>query len=111
MMMSPFRLLFSRLNSPVPSAYLHRRGAPVPESFSRSSCGPSPKPRILPVLGARVLDVVLQLGPHEGRLEGDHRLPRSAGHPFPDGTQDTIGLPGCKLTLLAHIEFLINQDL
>jgi len=33
------------------------------------------------LLGASGLDVVLQMQPHEGRVEGDSHLPYSAGHP------------------------------
>ena len=40
--------------------------------------------------------------PHEGRVEKDN-------HPSSDGAQDTIGLPSCKSTLLAHVKFFIHQ--
>ena len=43
------------------------------------------------------LDTVLQMGPHEGRVEGDKG---PAGHPSSDGTQDTTGVLGCKCTWL-----------
>ena len=65
---------------------------------------------ILPVLGASALDTVVQQGPHESRVEGDNHLPVLAGHPSSDGTQNTIGLLGCKHTLVARIKFFINQD-
>ena len=65
---------------------------------------------IFPVLGAPDLDRVLQMGPHEGREEEDNHLLVPAGHPSSDGTRDTIGLPGCKHTLLAHVKFFISQD-
>jgi len=75
-------------------------------------CGPPLKPlqklHILPELGAPVLDEVLQLGPHEGRIEGSSHLPHPVDHPSSEGTQDTIGLPGCKHSLLAHVKFLLT---
>ena len=43
------------------------------------------------------MDTVLQMGPHEGRVEGDKG---PAGHPSSDGTQDTTGVLGCKCTWL-----------
>ena len=47
-------------------------------------------------LGAPGLDTVLQMGPHEGRVEGANDLPHPAGHlPF-DAAQDTVGLLSCR---------------
>jgi len=43
------------------------------------------------VLGALVLDTVLQVGPQEGRAEGDDPLLHPAGHPSSDVAQDTVG--------------------
>jgi len=40
---------------------------------------------------------------------GQNHLPQPAGHSSLDATQDTVGLLGCKRTLLAHVESLINQ--
>jgi len=34
------------------------------------------------------LDTVLQMRPHEGRIEGDNLFPHSAGHPSSDAAQD-----------------------
>ena len=62
------------------------------------------------MLGAPDLDVVPQMRPHEGRAEGDSHLLHPAGHFSSEGTQDTIGLSGCRYTLLAHVKFFINQD-
>jgi len=31
-------------------------------------------------------------------------------YPSSDGTQNTVGIPGCKHTLLAHDQFFIYQD-
>jgi len=76
--------------------------------------GLSPDPlqqlSVLLVLGAPELDAVLQMGPHEGRVERDSHLPAPAGHPSSDGAQDTICFPSCKSTLLAHVKFVIQQD-
>jgi len=56
--------------------------------------------------GAPDLDAVLQLGPHESRVErNDHHLLVPAGHLSSDGDQDTIGLSSCKSTLLDTTSF------
>jgi len=77
-------------------------------------CGPpldhSGQLSVFLVLGTPDLDAVFQMGPLEGRVEGDNHLTGPAGHPTSDGTQDTTGLPGSKSTLLAHVKFFINQD-
>ena len=58
-----------------------------------------------PALGTR-----LQMGPHEGRVEGDDLL-------LPDdhlcfvAAQDAVGHLGCKCALLAHIKLLVHQNL
>jgi len=46
-------------------------------------------------VGAPVLDVEYQMGPHKGRAEGDNHLPLPAAHPSFDAAQNTVGLPGC----------------
>lgn len=46
----------------------------------------------------------------KGKPEGDNPLPRPVGHPFFDADQGTVGFPGCKLTLLAHIKLFIHQQ-
>jgi len=38
------------------------------------------------------------------RVQGDHHFPCPAGHPSFDAAQDTVGLSGCKRTLLAHVK-------
>ena len=59
------------------------------------------------VLRPSDLDAILQIGPHKGRTKV-----YSASLPTPsfDVAQDTVGLLGCKHTLLAHIKFFIYQD-
>ena len=77
-------------------------------------CGPPLDPlqqlHILPVLGAPDLVTVPQMGSHEDRGERENHLPCPAVHPSSDGAQDTIGLAGCKCTLLAEVKFFIYQD-
>ena len=46
----------------------------------------------------------------EGRIERDDYFPVPAGYPSSDGAQETVGLPSCKSTLLAHVQFIIHQD-
>ena len=65
---------------------------------------------ILPVVGVPDLDAVLQMGPHKSRVEGYYHLPLTAGLSFFNAAQDTVGLPGCKRTLLAHVQLLVHQD-
>ena len=60
-------------------------------------------------LGTPELDAVLQGGSHESGIEGENPLPRPAGHASFDAAQDTVGFLGCKRTLPAHVELLINQ--
>jgi len=50
------------------------------------------------------------MGPHKSRVEGDNPLPLPAAHPFLNAAQNTVGLSGCKSTLLAHAQLLIHQD-
>ena len=50
------------------------------------------------------------MGSHKDRVEGDNYLPLPAGHPSSDGTQNTIGLLGCKHTLLVHVKFFVSQN-
>jgi len=66
---------------------------------------------VLLVLGVPALDAVLQVESHGNRVEGQNHLPRHAGHASLDATQDTVGLLGCKETLLAHLESFIIRHL
>jgi len=59
------------------------------------------------VLEASGLDTVVQVRPHQDRAEGDNPLPLPAGHFSFDTAQDTVGLLGCRLTLLAQVQFFI----
>lgn len=49
--------------------------------------------------------------PEEGTVEGDSHFPRSAGFSSFVVTQDVVGFPGCKCTLLAHILLFVCQNL
>jgi len=91
-MWCPWKLLF-----------LQAKQAQLPQPFltggvlqpSDHLCCPTLDPLqqlcIPPVLGAPGLDTVLQMGPYEGRVEGDNHLPVPAGHPCFDAAQDTVG--------------------
>jgi len=48
------------------------------------------------------LDTVLQVWPHQGRVEGDGHLPCAAGHALFNAPKDTTGCLGHKGLLLAH---------
>ena len=109
-MRSSCSLLFSRLNKP--------RSQPVfvgevlqPPDHHGPPLDLLQNLFIFPVLGAPDLDEILQMGPHEGRVEMDnppHLLP--ASHPSFAAAKDTIGLLGFKNTLLAHVKFISYQE-
>ena len=65
---------------------------------------------VLLVLGAPGLDTVLQMGPHNSWVEGDNHLPLPAGHSSFNAAQNTVGLPGCKRALLAHVQLFFPWD-
>ena len=105
-----------------PQSLLQAKQAQLPQPFfirevlqpSDHPCGPGLGPlqqlHIFLVLGTPDLDAVLQMGPHEEKVEWDnpHTLP--AGHPAVDTAQDTVGLSGYKRTLLAHVQLFVHQD-
>ena len=66
------------------------------------------EPHVLPALGAPGLDAVLQMGPHKCR--GGQSPPSPSRPPLINAAQNTVGLPGCKRTLLAHVQLLVHQD-
>ena len=49
------------------------------------------------------------MGPHEGISEGDNLLPPPAATP-PSLQPRILGLPGCKSTLLIHVQLFIHPD-
>ena len=81
---------------------------------SNHLCGPPLDPlqkhHIFAVLEASDQVTVLLPGTQEGIIEGAGYLLRPPGHPSSDGAQDIIGFPGCKRTLLAHVNFFTYQD-
>ena len=104
----PWDFLFSRRELPQPVF--------VGEVFQPSEylCGCLldllQKLHIFLVLGSPDLDVVLQVGLMKAEKRGTITHPRPAGHPYFDAVQDTVNLPGCKCTVLAHIKFFIYQN-
>jgi len=44
------------------------------------------------------------MGPHKSRAEGANHLPVPAADPSFNAAQNTVGLAGCKHTLLAHVQ-------
>ena len=60
---------------------------------------------VLPVLGCSTPDGASQ----DLSRVGNH-LPLPTGHPFYNAAQSTVGLPGCKQTLLAHVQLLVYKD-
>ncbi|KAK4830572.1 hypothetical protein QYF61_011750 [Mycteria americana] len=77
-------------------------------------CGPPldslQQVHVLLMLGAPELNAVLQVGSHESRVQGENHFPQPADHASFDAAQDTVGFLGCKCTLPAHVELLINQQ-
>jgi len=64
---------------------------------------------VLPVLRIPHLGTVLQVCPHQCRIEVQDHLPRPAAHASLDAAQDKVGFLGCESTLLAHVQFAIHQ--
>jgi len=56
------------------------------------------------------VDTVLQMWPHQGRVERKDCLPQSTGHALFNAPQDTIGLLGHRGPLLARGQSLAHQD-
>ena len=76
-------------------------------------CGPSldvlQQVNVSTVLNTPHLDSVLQVRPHQHRVEGQNHLPQPAGHASFDAAQDKVGFLGCEDTVLAHALFSIHQ--
>jgi len=64
---------------------------------------------VLLMLRAPELDTELQVGSHKSGVKRQNPLPRPAGHASPYAAQDMVGFLGCKCTLPAHVELLIQQ--
>jgi len=55
------------------------------------------------------LNTVLEVRPHQCRVQGHDPLPASAGHTIPDPSQDAVGLLGHVGRLMALIQPAVNQ--
>jgi len=64
---------------------------------------------VSPVLRTPHLDTVLQVMPHQLRVDGQDHLHHSAGHTSFDAAQDMVGFLGCEGTLLAHVQLAVHQ--
>ncbi|KAK4823233.1 hypothetical protein QYF61_000093 [Mycteria americana] len=106
-----------QIEDPSPEAELPQLSQPffVREIFHPSDhlCGPPLDPlqevHVCLVPRAPELDAVLQVGCHQGGVEGKNHLPRPAGHAPFDAAQGTVGFVGCKHMLPAHIQLFIHQ--
>ncbi|GAB0203357.1 hypothetical protein GRJ2_002801300 [Grus japonensis] len=63
---------------------------------------------LLVVRGPKV-NTVLEVRPHQSRVQGDHHFPSPAGYTISDTSQDAVGLLSHLGTLLAHIQLAIDQ--
>ncbi|KAK4810173.1 hypothetical protein QYF61_010485 [Mycteria americana] len=61
------------------------------------------------VVGGPKLNTVLEVRPHQCRVQGHNHFPSHAGHAIFDTSQDAIGFLGHLGTLLAHIQPAVNQ--
>ena len=64
---------------------------------------------VLLVVRGPKLNTVLQVQPHQCRVQGHDPLPTPAGHTIPDTSQDAIGLLSHLGTLLAHAQPAVDQ--
>lgn len=55
-------------------------------------------------------NIVLQVGSHESRVQGENHLPQPAGHTFSDVAKGTAGFMGCEHTLMRHIELFVALE-
>jgi len=62
------------------------------------------------VLWCPELHTVLEVRPHQRRVERDNHFPRPTSDAVLDASQDTVGPPGCQGTLLAHIQLAVNHN-
>jgi len=64
---------------------------------------------VLLVVRGPKLNTVLEVHPHQCRVQGHDPLPTPAGHTVPDTSQDAVGLLGHLGTLLAHVQPAVDQ--
>ncbi|KAK4810582.1 hypothetical protein QYF61_007319 [Mycteria americana] len=60
-------------------------------------------------MGGPTLNTVVEVRPHQCRVQRDNHCPSPAGHTIPDTSQDAIGFLGHLGTLLAHIQAAVDQ--
>lgn len=114
--LQPFPLVLSLSDHAEKSVSLLLISSPrVLEGLNEASPEPSPSWTSLAASAflhrAPGLDAELQMKPHEGRVGGIIiYFPLPASHPSSDAAQDTGGLPGCKCTVLAHVNLLVHQN-
>lgn len=77
---SPWRPLFSRVNTPSSLVCLHRRGSPVLRASLWPPVDPLQQAQVSPVARTLELDTALQVRAHVSRVEGQNHLPCFAGH-------------------------------
>lgn len=61
------------------------------------------------MLGIPQLNAALQVRSHKSRVERENHLPQTAGQSSFSAGQAIIGFLGCRCTLLAHVELLVNH--
>ena len=61
------------------------------------------------MLRAPELEAGLDVGFHQGGVEGQNHLPRPAGDTSLDAAQDTVGLLGSERTWVAHVKLFFPQ--
>jgi len=55
------------------------------------------------------LNTLLQVRPHQCRVQGHDHLPAPAGHTIPDTSQNAVDLLGHLGTVLAHVQMAVDQ--
>ena len=71
------------------------------------TCSSSSTP---PLLWAQCLDAVLQMRSHKGKSVREGQSPPFlCYHPSADAAHVTVGLPGCKYTLLTHVQLFVHS--
>ena len=108
---SPQSLLFSRLHSPssLSLSSLGRWFHPLDPSLYDPSLEALKDAHISPVPRTSCLGMVLQVGSHQHKTEGQDHLLCPADHTAFDAVQDMVGFLGCESTLLAHVQLAIHQ--
>ena len=62
------------------------------------------------VLRTLHLDTVLQVRPHQHRVEGQDHLPHSAGHSSLDAAQDRVDFLGCDIIDMGQLPKLLEEE-